>query len=268
MLATLFKHRRPLVISSYFKSPLTVTALDPMIVTGASVPRATPSRTRLGHRRPPPRAVIIESSIWVTVATLKLWVTVVASEQDIFLNFQVNSLFISFLIVLLGHLDSCHIRHLRYCTSGRMISYVLGRSRCWMSYASAISYITISYIQYSLTGRTILMVSSTSYPHYCNQHSCASSTPPSPRVHFSNFSCATTPCQSPLAPMLHRFAAAAATVQHSSGGGCAQHLLLLPYSAAVAGAVSPHSSGGRHVVAQHSTIFSMLPSSLPNTLEA
>ena len=97
-----------------------------------------------------------------------------------------------------------------------------------------------------------------SYLHYCNRHSSTSSTSPSPHVHTSNFSCAATPCQSPLAPMLHHFAEAAATVQRSSGGGCTTHHRRLPRSAAVAGAAAQRSSGGCRVVAQHANILPRL----------
>ncbi len=58
--------------------------------------------------------------------------------------------------------------------------------------------------------------------------------------------------------MLQRFAAAAATEKRSSSGGCTTHHRLLPRSAAVAGAAAQRSSC-RRVVAQHATIFSMLP---------
>ncbi len=58
--------------------------------------------------------------------------------------------------------------------------------------------------------------------------------------------------------MLHRFAATAATAQHSSGGGCALYLWLLPRSAAVTGAAAQSRSGDLPVMAQHYKIFSML----------
>ena len=64
---------------------------------------------------------------------------------------------------------------------------------------------------------------------------------------------------SPLAPMLHCFAEAVATAQRSSGGGCTPHHWRLLRSAAVAGTAAQRSSGGRRVVAQHATSFSMLP---------
>ena len=129
----------------------------------------------------------------------------------------------------------------------------------WILYAGSVfdisTYICLmSNNWWSLEHRT----TGISYLHYCNQHSSTSSTSPSPHVHTSNFSCAATPCQSPLAPMLHHFAEAAATVQRSSDGGCTTHHRRLPRSAAVAGAAAQRSSGGRSVVAQHANLLPRL----------